>query len=161
MIARLLAILLGPILVSYGMAAQEVYKFSLPQEYPNELTMGTDGSFYATTANGGTGDYGTVFRITTNRVLTTLLSFSSNNGANPFGGLTRGTDGAFYGTTAYGGSSNKGAIFRITTNGTLTTLRSFAGTNGSMPYGGLALGTDAAFCGTTYAGGINDLGTVF
>ena len=43
------------------------------------LTLGNDGNFYGTTS----GDYGTVFRMTTNGTLTTLVSFSKTNGANP------------------------------------------------------------------------------
>ena len=37
------------------------------------LTLGNDGNFYGTTRNGGS--YGTIFRVTTNGVLTTLVSF--------------------------------------------------------------------------------------
>ena len=49
---------------------------------------------------------GTVFKVTTNGTLTTLVSFNHTNGANPHAALTLGNDGNFYGTTAYGGSSN-------------------------------------------------------
>ena len=69
--------------------------------------------------------YGTVFKVTTNGTLTTLVSFNGTNGANPYAALTLGNDGNFYGTTSEGGSSGYGTVFKVTTNGTLTTLVSF------------------------------------
>ncbi len=44
---------------------------------------GHDGNFYGTTSGGGSSGYGTVFRMTTNGTLTTLVSFASTNGAKP------------------------------------------------------------------------------
>src|SRR5207244_1932432 len=101
-----------------------------------------DGSFYGTTYNGGSDNAGTVFRLDTNGVLTTLVSFANTNGANPYGGLVQGSDGNFYGTTFLGGASNQGTVFRMDTNGVLTTLVSFAYTNGVAPYSGLVQGSD-------------------
>ena len=55
------------------------------------LTPGLDGSFYGTTSQGGTGGNGTVFKVTTNGVLTTLHFFgAAPDGANPDAGLTLG-----------------------------------------------------------------------
>jgi uncharacterized repeat protein (TIGR03803 family) len=135
------------------------------------LTLGPDGAFYGTTSSAGGGPdemgYGTVFRITTNGSLTTLLHFAGTNGSQPFAGLTLGPDGNFYGTTAFGGPTTtephdgNGTVFRITTNGTLTTLFRFARTNGATPQAGLTLGPDGNFYGTTAQGGSNTSGTVF
>jgi uncharacterized repeat protein (TIGR03803 family) len=126
------------------------------------LTPGTDGSFYGTTRNGGTnGGYGTVFRLTTNGCLTSLISFDGTNGANPYAGLTPGTDGNFYGSTTLGGTNGHGTLFVMTTNGWLTTIAEFSSANGSTPYGNLTLGADGNFYGTTSNGGTNGGGTVF
>ncbi len=131
------------------------------------LALGPDGNFYGTTAYGGTNDLanngdGTVFRVTTNGVLTRLLSFASTNGANPAGTLALGSDGTFYGTTYNGGTSDNGTIFRITTNGLMTLLHSFSGVNdGANPDAGLVLGSDGNFYGTTSGGGRNFNGTIF
>jgi uncharacterized repeat protein (TIGR03803 family) len=135
------------------------------------LTLGNDGNFYGTTTYGvGSGGYGTVFKVTTNGTLTTLVSFSFTNGEYPAAGLTLGTDGNFYGTTKYGGNFNVssgsgyGTVFKVTTNGILTTLVSFNGSNGSYPVAGLTLGKDGNFYGTTSAGGADGgvgSGTVF
>ena len=130
------------------------------------LTFGTDGNLYGTTEaggntslNGGYG-YGTVFKITTNGVLTSLFSFSNTNGAYPYANLTLGNDGAFYGTTFVGGNTNIyaqgwGTVFRITTNGQFTSLVNFGNTNGARPQGQLLLGGDGNFYGTTYYGSTN------
>jgi len=132
--------------------------------YPlGSLVQGTDGTFYGTASEGGWNNAGTVFKITTNGVLTTLYSFTGgDDGYLPIAGLLQGTDGSFYGTTCFGGmygtgvagdGLGSGTLFRITTNGTLTTLASFNGTNGAAPLGGLIQGTDGNFYGTTFAGG--------
>ncbi len=124
------------------------------------LTVGPDSSLYGTTVNGGIyGDTGTVFKMTTNGVLTTLVSFDFNTGAAPGAGVTLGPDGNFYGTTSVGSSSgtdSRGTVFRVTTNGVLTTLANFSNTNGSLPEAGVTLGPDGNFYGTAFVGGSDD-----
>jgi uncharacterized repeat protein (TIGR03803 family) len=138
--------------------------------FPNNLglsglTLGTDGNFYGTTEAGGGFDYGTIFRMTSNGTVSTLVSFSGTNGRYP-SALALGSDGKFYGTTEFGGTTlgvfdswGAGTIFQLTTNGTFTSLVSFNYTNGENPnpYTALILGNDGSFYGTTYAGG----GTLF
>jgi uncharacterized repeat protein (TIGR03803 family) len=95
-----------------------------------------------------------VFGAQAGGVLTTLYSFSGNDGANPVAKLVQGSDGYFYGTTANGGTNNFGTVFKISTNGALTSLHSFTGTNdGADPNAGLVQGSDGYFYGTTYDGG--------
>lgn len=76
---------------------------------PNGLMQGTDGNLYGTTSTGGlSGNWGTIFEVTSAGTLTTLHQFCSQtnceDGAGPQGGLTQATDGNFYGTTGEGGS---------------------------------------------------------
>lgn len=131
---------------------------------PIVLVPGNDGSYYGTTFNGGP-DYngrsgsgsGTIFKVTTNGILTTLVTFT--NGAEP-NSLTPAPDGSFYGTTVSGGSGGSGSLYKMTTDGTLTTLDSFYYTNGSGPVG-LTLGADNNWYGSTRGGGSNSDGTVF
>ncbi len=136
------------------------YPYNDGQPYAG-LTIGGDGNFYGTTDNGGNGDCGTVFQVTTNGVLTSLVEFSGTNGCGPLASLTLGRDGNFYGTTTGGGSMNDGTVFKVTTNGVLTSLVSFTNGNGRLPYAGLTLGGDGNFYGTTVYGGNGDCGTVF
>jgi uncharacterized repeat protein (TIGR03803 family) len=128
---------------------------------PDGNFYGTTGGFYGTTGGGGSSGYGTVFRVTTNGVLTSLASLTNTNGANPYSALTLGPDGNFYGTTVYGGSSGIGTVFRVTTNGVMTMLVSFANTNGANPYSALTLGPDGNFYGTAYSGGTGGGGVIY
>ncbi len=63
------------------------------------VTLGPDGNFYGTAYQGGTSNAGTVFEVTINGTLTTLVNFTNVNGANPRASLSLGPDGNFYGTT--------------------------------------------------------------
>jgi uncharacterized repeat protein (TIGR03803 family) len=131
------------------------------------LVQGPDGALYGTTGKGGianstfTQGMGTIFQVTTNGTLTTLVDFKGD-GAWPYAGLVRGSDGNFYGTTEAGGTSGGGTVFQVSTNGALTSLYSFTGgKDGAYPQAGLVQGSDGNFYGTTEAGGTNGGGTVF
>ncbi len=90
-----------------------LYSFQLGPRYPaGSLVQGSDGNFYGTTEAGGSHEKGTVYKVTTNGVLTTLLAFRGSDGANP-NKLVLGHDGYFYGTTANGGPGGGGTIFRL------------------------------------------------
>ena len=124
------------------------------------LVQGADGSFYGTAYLGGASGVGTVFNVTTNGALTTLVSFNNADGAYPYGALIQGTDGNFYGTTYSGGTYGAGTVFSMASNGTLTTLVSIASAN-AYPAAGLVQGTDGNLYGTTEYGGTNGYGSVF
>ena len=68
-----------------------------------ELTKGSDGNLYGTTAGGGSEDFGTIFKMTQSGELSTLVNFSwdaRNVGFTPVAGLVEGTHGDFYGTAS-------------------------------------------------------------
>lgn len=122
------------------------------------LIQATDGNLYGTTASGGIYGWGTVFKITTTGVLTTLHSFDLSDGEYPQGGLIEGADGNLYGTCC---GADMSSVFKITTKGVLTTLHVFTGSDGYYPDAGLIQGRDGNLYGTTQFGGTNNNGTVF
>jgi uncharacterized repeat protein (TIGR03803 family) len=79
------------------------------------LVQATNGMFYGTTIYGGAnGSFeGTVFRITAKGTVTTLHSFDTTDGNDPYGGLVQATNGVLYGTTNTGGTSNDGTVFSL------------------------------------------------
>jgi len=134
--------------------------------YPSALAEGTNHVLYGITWGGGTSSQGTVFSLTTNGVLSSVLSFSdAATGSGPTGWV-RGRDGNFYGTTVGGGAFSKGTVFRLTTGGELTLMALFDGTNGDAPRT-LMEASDGYFYGTTAYGGVaatngaSGYGTVF
>jgi uncharacterized repeat protein (TIGR03803 family) len=125
------------------------------------LVQGIDGNFYGTTEYGGTNGYGTVFSMSANGALTTLLSLDASN-AYPYGALVQAADGNFYGTTQLGGTNDAGTVFSITVSGTFSTLASFNNAvTGGYPSTALVQGADGSFYGTTSSGGAFGVGTVF
>jgi uncharacterized repeat protein (TIGR03803 family) len=152
--------------ISTNRALTSLYSFTGSNDGANPdagLVQGSDGDFYGTTQQGGTNGYGTVFKISTNRALTSLYSFTlGNDGGYPDAGLVQGSDGNFYGTTEYGGTNTLGTVFKISTNGVLISLYSFnGGSDGANPNAGLVQGSDGNFYGTTSTGGEGEAGTVF
>jgi len=115
-----------------------------------------DGSFYGTTQGGGLPNSvdaygsGTVFKVTTNGVLTNVANFDGTNSGYPVGGLVLADDGCLYGVTY---DPPPGAIFKFTPGGTLTTLYSFSGADGAEPEAGLDQASDHYLYGTTQWGG--------
>ena len=144
------------------------------------LVLGGDGNFYGITSAGGIGfrpsdpngqpcysqgptGNGTIFRMTPDGTLTTLVFFDGTNGSSP-SSILQGDDGNFYGTTSgilFGDlPAHWGTVFQMTPDGTLTTLAFFNGTNGSGPRS-LIQERDGNFYGTTDGGGAYRHGTVF
>jgi uncharacterized repeat protein (TIGR03803 family) len=99
-------------------------------QYPTGgLVQATDGNFYGTTA--GEADtsldhglasplslnFGSIFKITPQGVLTTLHSFCTKtgcpDGSYPDGGLVQRTNGVFFGVTKSGGSQAMGTLFSL------------------------------------------------
>ena len=132
--------------------------------YPEAgLVQANDGNLYGTTEDGGTNNYGAIFQITTNGVLTPLYSFTDgNDGAYPEAGLVQAGDGNLYGTTYAGSTNGYGDIFRIATNGALTTIHSFTdGSDGADPLADLLQANNGNLYGTAAGGGASGKGAVF
>lgn len=103
-----------------------------------ELTQDASGNFYGTTKEGGIGNGGTIFKLDSSGVESTLQSFGAPNvnaGGFPEGGLLFDTEGNLYGTTTQGGpGGGAGTVFKFATNNTLKALHTFGlGEDGGQP----------------------------
>lgn len=128
-----------------------------PVVHPNKLLQASDGNFYGTTAYGGANRLGSVFRMTPDGTVTTLVSFGgSTSGGAPYAGLVQGDDGNFYGATS-------STVFRMSPAGVLTTLATFSYVDsiGNSADAELTKGPDGTFYGVTSAGGPQYGGSVF
>jgi uncharacterized repeat protein (TIGR03803 family) len=143
-----------------------LYSFCVPAQsgcpnpqWPSDLIQAADGALYGSTYFGGAHNGGSIFKITTSGILTTIYNFCSDigcrDGVNPSGGLVQATNGYLYGTTVSGGANGLGTIFKISPGGNLTTLYDFScgGCLSSLNPSGLVQAPDGNLYGTTYYGG--------
>jgi uncharacterized repeat protein (TIGR03803 family) len=158
-----------PSLVSYGGMSEEY--FTNGANPLLGLAQASDGYFYGATSSGGlpirfNGDgYGTLFKISTDGALTTLVSYGGYGVSLPPNSL-QASDGYIYGTG--GGDGLDESLFIWGVNGAPVTGYSFTG-NGwptndgaGWPQAWLTPGSDGYFYGTTSSGGTNGgYGTVF
>ncbi|WP_129781749.1 choice-of-anchor tandem repeat GloVer-containing protein [Peristeroidobacter soli] len=112
------------------------------------LIRGTDGNLYGTTANGGSRDFGTVFRLTPAGQEDVLFSFG-NSGAWPLT-LNQGRDGNFFGVTKLGSGGNPSAfeLFRLSPAGDEVADDIYVDFGRGLPFGMTGLMEDAD--GTLY-----------
>ena len=134
-----------------------------------QLTRDAKGNLYGITFNGGTRDWGTVFKVSPSGKHTLLYSFTGGaDGGDPAGGVIEDASGNLYGTTSIGGDSacyqGCGVIYKLAPSGKETVLYNFkGGTDGFYPASGLIQDAQGNLYGTTYYGGGSpqNAGTVF
>ncbi len=134
---------------------------------PGGMIQASNGNLYGFTTKGGRhagsgcgqDGCGTIFQVTPEGTLTTVISFDVAEGSYPTS-LLQATDGNLYGTTAYGGANGYGTIFELTPAGALTLLHSFDSADGRNP-ASLVQATDGNFYGTSNGGGTVGWGTFF
>lgn len=104
-----------------------------------DFTLGADGNLWGTTRNGGSADFGTVFKIAPSTgVFTHVAEFNLRNRAGQAPETQLAADGAgcFWGTASYGGEKGHGSIYKINAStGELTSMVAFTGTGGTDPGG--------------------------
>jgi len=134
--------------------------------YPHGSLTLSNSTLYGMTREGGTNDYGVIFKLNTDgTAYTNLHEFAggAGDGENPHGSLTLSeSDSTLYGMTREGGTSGRGVIFKINTDGTgYSKLHEFTGgIGGEWSYSSLTL-SDSTLYGMTCNGGTNDSGVIF
>ena len=143
-------------------------KSSLDGEYPQGLIMDRAGDLYGTTALGGTGYLGLIFRLHATAdgwKETVLHNFQgyANDGSNPNGNLALDREGNLYGTTFFGFGTQTvqgfGGVYKLTPTGEITWPYVFPGgadggiwPGGGRPQTGLAFDRDGNLYGTSTGG---------
>jgi uncharacterized repeat protein (TIGR03803 family) len=131
--------------------------------YPSgDLTLSPDGStLYGMTALGGTGGYGTIFKVSASGGNPTkLFDFDQIHGMGTSGSLTL-VGSTLYGATR-GGTNYAGVIFSIpVTGGTPTNLYNFTGTSDNSPNCNLTRIGSMIYGMTRYGGGVRNSGSIY
>jgi uncharacterized repeat protein (TIGR03803 family) len=136
------------------------------------LIADSKGDLYGTTSGGGTGNAGTVFKLTAHKGAakglkqTILANFGDNTTGAPIGTLIADGAGNLYGVTAAGGANFYGTVYEVSpppkgqTVWTFTVLYAFAATDG-YPAGGLILDSAGNLYGLSGGESPNSTGTVY
>jgi len=97
-------------------------------------------TLYGTTAEGGSSDYGVVFKVNTDGSgYAVLKSFTGSDGSDPEAGLVL-AGSTLYGTTSWGGPWLRGVIFKVNTDGSgYAVLKTFGIYDGGNPAAGVVL----------------------
>jgi uncharacterized repeat protein (TIGR03803 family) len=166
------ALAMAVILASTSLAAQAAQGYKILYTFTGgadgdrpggDLIRDAAGNFYGAASYGGSGGWGTVFKLDARGDETVLYNFPSDEsqGSVPKGALALDAAGSLYGTTYAGGAYLKGTIFKVDPAGTETMLHSFNGSDGSSPSSGLIRDSNGNLYGTTFDGGTYGCGVVF
>src|SRR5579864_5534081 len=132
-------------------------------QFPLGMVQDHDGTLYGTIQFGGDSGYGTIYKIDSNGVFSTFVTFNGTNGAAPRL-LLLGSDNNFYGITQRGGNgfdggNGDGVIFRLDRSGNLTNVFNFSDPNTGPNC--MVQGSDGDLYVVAYSvTGANDPGTI-
>jgi uncharacterized repeat protein (TIGR03803 family) len=120
---------------------------------PRAVLVLSGSTFYGSTRYGGTGGFGSLFKMNSDGTgFTNIFSFDNANPGTPTAALVV-SGSTLYGTTVQTGSGGFGSVFSLNTNGGgFTNIYSFNGTDGEYPTAGLTLSGNILY-GTTQNGG--------
>jgi len=127
------------------------------QPYLAGVILDSVGDLYGTTAFGGAGGQGVVYKLDTKDTETTLYAFPGpKDGQYPYNaGVIFGSDCNLYGTTFYGGSLGHGVVYQLGGDGSEKVLHNFhlLTPNGfGQPTGNLIQDSEGSLYGTTFIG---------
>jgi uncharacterized repeat protein (TIGR03803 family) len=129
------------------------------------LVFDHSGNLYGSTIFGGSGQGGTIFKMTPSGGSWTYEVIYSVRGiAGPYGTLMMDAQGNLYGTTFQDGSHLYGSAFKLTPSQgswTYTSLHDFTnGVDGGYPLSSLVFDTAGNLYGTAALGGAHGLGVI-
>jgi uncharacterized repeat protein (TIGR03803 family) len=130
------------------------------------IIQASNGNFYGTTNDGGSGSAGVAYELTPANVLTDLVSFANNGlGYGPYAGLLQATDGNFYGAAASNPGVSEGVIYQLTPSGTYSVLFNLNEPGGAYPGQSpqvpLFQHTRGTMYGDTEGGGTSGMGVLY
>jgi len=131
------------------------------------LVFDASGAIYGTTEFGGSGEYGTVFKLTPSAngwTESVLYHFNNADGALPSYGVVFDDQGNMYGTTELGGAYGWGEVYELSPLGSVyaeTVLHNFLGPEDGKGPVGLIRDSAGNLYGTTQTEGLEGAGTVF
>ena len=131
------------------------------------VIFGPKKTLYGTTSQCSASGQGTVYKLSSNGVETTLHSFAADgkDGNGPYAGVVLDKAHNIYGTTGWGGTNGVGTVYELTSTGVELILHNFAddGIDGDYPLGtGVVLDKLGNIFGTTpNGGGYNGYGVVY
>jgi uncharacterized repeat protein (TIGR03803 family) len=132
------------------------------------LAESPDGYVYGTTQRGGgSGNGGTLFKISPKDEFSTAYTFCSKDlcldGSSPVG-VTFDSAGNMFGTTIAGGAHREGTLFEMTAAGKYKVIHDFCAlaicADGNLP-GAVTAVRDGYLYGVTTTGGASNGGTIF
>jgi uncharacterized repeat protein (TIGR03803 family) len=131
------------------------------------VTFDAAGNLYGTTSAGGSGGFGTVFKLAPGATWTetVLHSFANtDDGAYPYAGFIADGKGNLYGAATQGGVNGGGTVFALKpSKGTMkfSVIASVPGWGISGAFRNLMLDDAGNLFGTTHCDGDDSAGTIF
>lgn len=121
------------------------------------LILDEAGNLYGTTAFGGAGGIGVVFKLDPNGHETVLYAFPDVDGGQYTynSGVIFGSDGLLYGATGYGGRNGHGVVFTLNAKSNETvpyTFNVLTSEGFGQPTGGVVRDSQGNLYGTTFLG---------
>ena len=138
------------------------FTYSYEGTSASNLNFDSAGNLFGTTADGGPGGLGTVYKLTPSGgswTYTMLTNFEGTGAGAPYGGVIPDQNGNVYGT---GYDTYPGTVFEVTSSGAVQVLHKFHSSDGLDPFYGLIFGPQGNLYGETAFGGASgEGGTVF
>ncbi|MDR3692593.1 MAG: hypothetical protein P4L46_24650 [Fimbriimonas sp.] len=145
------------------------------------VAIDADGNLYGTTEEGGSHDFGIVWKIAKGGTFSDLHDFggtvinadgsSGPDGGNPQSGCVVDPSGNLVGSARIGSPNGHGMVWKLTKTGHYSDLHDFGGTitdaagdsspDGLDPIGGVATDAEGAIYGTAYDGGPQNHGLLW